>query len=135
MFQTEISQINTRVDDVLGKMKTLKDQMKQMSEDQNQMIDILRSIAEKQVGEEQITVIEGCKITAKNKNMYFVTQGAEIVNIHLYFRALNWTQTMIAVIISQLLNMIGSVCEAKWRIEEIIYYQNIILLIYLVNFD
>ena len=50
LFQTEISQINTRVDDVLGKMKTLKDQIKQMSEDQNQMIDILRSMAEKQVG-------------------------------------------------------------------------------------
>ena len=41
--------MNNRVDDVLGKMKALKDQIKQMSEDQNQVIDILKSIAENQV--------------------------------------------------------------------------------------
>ena len=65
IFQTEISQMNNRVDDVLVKMKTLKDQMKQMSEDQNQMLDILRSIAEKQVGEGQIIIIDTCKITIR----------------------------------------------------------------------
>ena len=48
-FQTEISQMNNRVEDVVSKMKTLKDQIKQISEDQSQVIDILRSIAEKQV--------------------------------------------------------------------------------------
>ena len=37
------------MEDVLAKMKTLKDQVKQVSEDQNQMADILRAIAEKQV--------------------------------------------------------------------------------------
>ena len=47
--QTEISQVNNRVDDVLVKMKALKEQIKQMSEDQGQVIDILKSIAEKQV--------------------------------------------------------------------------------------
>ena len=36
------------MDDVLTKMKSLKDQIKQMSEDQSQVIDILKSIAEKQ---------------------------------------------------------------------------------------
>ena len=41
--------MNNRVDDVLTKMKALKDQIKQMSEDQVQVIDILKSIAEKQV--------------------------------------------------------------------------------------
>ena len=41
--------MNNRLEDVLNKMKTIKDQMKQMSEDQNQIGDILRSIAEKQV--------------------------------------------------------------------------------------
>ena len=41
--------MNNRVDDVLTKMKALKDQIKQMSEDQGQVIDILKSIAEKQV--------------------------------------------------------------------------------------
>ena len=47
--QTEISQVNNRVDDVLVKMKAIKEQIKQMSEDQGQVIDILKSIAEKQV--------------------------------------------------------------------------------------
>ena len=37
------------MEDVLAKMKTLKDQVKQVSEDQNQMADILRAIAERQV--------------------------------------------------------------------------------------
>ena len=41
--------MNNRVDDVLTKMKALKDQIKQMSEDQCQVIDILKTIAEKQV--------------------------------------------------------------------------------------
>ena len=36
------------MDDVLTKMKSLKDQIKQMSEDQSQVIDILKSIAENQ---------------------------------------------------------------------------------------
>ena len=37
------------MEDVLAKVKTLKDQVKQVSEDQTQMADILRAIAEKQV--------------------------------------------------------------------------------------
>ena len=49
--------MNNRVDDVLTKMKALKDQIKQMSEDQGQVIDILKSIAEKQVRYSNDTVI------------------------------------------------------------------------------
>ena len=37
------------MEDVINKIKTLKDQVKQVSEDQNQISDILRAIAEKQV--------------------------------------------------------------------------------------
>ena len=37
------------MEDVLGKIETLKDQVKQVSEDQTQMGDMLRAIAEKQV--------------------------------------------------------------------------------------
>ena len=51
--------MNNRVDDVLGKMKALKDQIKQMSEDQNQVIDILKSIAENQVSfQELIRIVQ-----------------------------------------------------------------------------
>ena len=37
------------MEDVINKIKTLKDQVKQVSEDQTQISDILRAIAEKQV--------------------------------------------------------------------------------------
>ena len=41
--------MSSRLEDVLGKMKAFKEQIKQMSDDQTQMGDLLRSIAEKQV--------------------------------------------------------------------------------------
>ena len=52
--------MNNRIEDVLGKMKTLKDQMKQVSEDQNQIVDILQSIAEKQVSISKLKIITPC---------------------------------------------------------------------------
>ena len=42
--------MNNRIEDVTSKMKALKDQLKQVSEDQTQIVEILQSIAEKQVG-------------------------------------------------------------------------------------
>ena len=60
--------MNNRVDDVLTKMKALKDQIKQMSEDQGQVIDILKSIAEKQVRYINKTVI--FSMTLKRKISY-----------------------------------------------------------------
>ena len=45
------------MEDVLAKVKTLKDQIKQVSEDQNQMADILRAIAEKQVKKYEFKIL------------------------------------------------------------------------------
>ena len=45
--QSESSQLGTRLDDVLGKMKAFKDQLKQVSQELEETKSLLRAIAKK----------------------------------------------------------------------------------------
>ena len=48
-FQSELSQLGTRLDDVLGKMKAFKDQLKQVSQELEGNKTLLQAVA-KQTG-------------------------------------------------------------------------------------
>lgn len=47
MFQSEMSQLGSRLDDILGKMKTFKDQLKQVSQELEGTKSLLQAMAKK----------------------------------------------------------------------------------------